>query len=213
MFPVGLKNNLLSISQLCDKGFKVTFEIYCYAIHLKDSNEVALIGKKHNIIYLIDIDHASSYIITFLRSMVVAYKSYSYSYGTFKESHVKRFSCLTTKTKISERQNCCACKKRKQVKSSFKSKNVISTSKPLELLHKDLVGPSKTKSLGGNYYALMIVDDYSKYSWTFFLTFKYEAFKAFKKFSKLNQNEKNLKISAKKWSWKRISKSIFWNSL
>ena len=49
----------------------------------------------------------------------------------------------------------------------------------------DLFGPSRTKSFGGNYYALVIVDDYSRYTWTFFLTLKSEAFKAFKKFAKV----------------------------
>ena len=58
----------------------------------------------------------------------------------------------------------------------------------------DLFGPSGIKSYGGNYYALVIVDDYSRFNWTFFLTLKSEAFKAFKKFAKLVQNEKDLKI-------------------
>jgi len=59
----------------------------------------------------------------------------------------------------------------------------------------DLFGPSRIKSYGGNYYALVIVDDYSRFTWTFFLTLKSEAFKAFKKFAKLVQNENNLKIT------------------
>ena len=88
----------------------------------------------------------------------------------------------------------CCMQKGKQVKSSFHSKKLISTSKPLELLHMDLFGPSRTKSFGGNYYALVIVDDYSRYTWTFFLTLKSEAFKACKKFTKVIQNEKDLKI-------------------
>ena len=98
------------------------------------------------------------------------------------------------KIKFEKDKLCDACQKGKQVKSSFHSKNIISTSKPLELLHMDLFGPSRTKSFGGNYYALVIVDDYSRYTWTFFLTLKSEAFKAFKKFAKAIQNEKDLKI-------------------
>ena len=58
----------------------------------------------------------------------------------------------------------------------------------------DLFGPSRIKSYRGNYYALFIVDDYSRFTWTFFLTLKSEAFEAFKKFAKLVQNEKYLKI-------------------
>ena len=98
------------------------------------------------------------------------------------------------KIKFEKDKICAACQKGKQVRSSFHSKNILSTSKPLELLHMDLFGPSRIKSYGGNYYALVIVDDYSRFTWTFFLTLKSEAFKAFKKFAKLVQNEKDLKI-------------------
>nr|KYP32679.1 hypothetical protein KK1_046570 [Cajanus cajan] len=58
------------------------------------------------------------------------------------------------------------------VKARFKSKNQISTSRPLQLIHMDLFGPSRTMSLGGNYYGLVIVDDYSRFTWLFFLQIK-----------------------------------------
>ena len=67
-----------------------------------------------------------------------------------------------------------ACQKGKQTRVSFKSKNVVSTSRPLELLHMDLFGPSRTTRIGGNYYGLVIVDDYSRFYWTFFLCSKDE---------------------------------------
>ena len=51
---------------------------------------------------------------------------------------------------------CDTCQKRKQTKSSFKPKNEISTNRPLQLLHMDLVGPARVKSLGGNLYILII---------------------------------------------------------
>jgi len=98
------------------------------------------------------------------------------------------------KIKFEKDKICAAYQKGKQVRSSFHSKNILSTSKPLELLHMDLFGSSRIKSYGGNYYALVIVDDYSRFTWTFFLTLQSEAFKAFKKFAKLVQNEKDLKI-------------------
>ena len=76
----------------------------------------------------------------------------------------------------------------------FQNKNVVSTSKPLELLHIDLFGPSRTTSLGENYYGLVIVDDYSRFTWTLFLKTKNEAFDAFHKLAKVIQNEKGLNI-------------------
>ncbi|MDD0534417.1 hypothetical protein PS000_23715, partial [Shigella sonnei] len=84
----------------------------------------------------------------------------------------------------------------KQVRASFKSKNVVSTSRPLQLLHMDLFGPSRTKSFGGNYFAFVIVDNYSRFTWTLFLTHKSEAFHVFKNFLKKVQNEKETTIAA-----------------
>ena len=79
-------------------------------------------------------------------------------------------------------------KKGNKIKHSFKLKNIVSTSKPLELLHMDLFGPSRTISLGRNYYAFVVVDDFSRYTWTLFLESKSEAFSAFKKLAKRLQN-------------------------
>ncbi|GJR14817.1 reverse transcriptase domain-containing protein [Tanacetum coccineum] len=82
-----------------------------------------------------------------------------------------------------------ACKTRKQAHTSHKSKNIVSTSRRLELLHMDLFGPSAVRSYGGNLYTLVIVDDYSRYTWTRFLKTKTEAFKQFEIFSKKIQNQ------------------------
>ena len=71
---------------------------------------------------------------------------------------------------------CDACKIGKQTHSSHKSKNMISTSKCLELLHMDLFGPSAIRSYGDNLYTLVIVDGYSRFTWTLFLKTKNEAF-------------------------------------
>jgi len=68
------------------------------------------------------------------------------------------------KLKFEKDHICEACKKGKQIKNSFKLKNIVSTSKPLELLHMDLFGPSRTMSLDGNHYALVIVDNFSRFT-------------------------------------------------
>ncbi|GKB97628.1 retrovirus-related pol polyprotein from transposon TNT 1-94 [Tanacetum coccineum] len=57
---------------------------------------------------------------------------------------------------------CDACKIGKQAHVSHKAKNIVSTTRCLELLHMDLFGPSTVRSYGGNRYTLVIVDDYSR---------------------------------------------------
>ena len=53
--------------------------------------------------------------------------------------------------------------------------NIIVTSRPLELLHVDLMGPTRTESLGGKRYIMVVVDDFSRYSWVEFIREKLEA--------------------------------------
>ena len=51
-------------------------------------------------------------------------------------------------------------------------KNIMTTRRPLELLHMDLFAPNTYKSLGGNSFGLVIVDDFSRFTWVFFLNDK-----------------------------------------
>ena len=83
----------------------------------------------------------------------------------------------------------------KQIKNSFKNKIFISTTRPLELLHTDLFGPSRTPSRGGKSYAYVIVDDFSKYTWVLFLSQNNKAFYEFSKFYTKLQNEKGFAIT------------------
>ena len=92
------------------------------------------------------------------------------------------------KLKFEKEHVCEACQWGKQTRKYFNLKNCVSTSKPLELLHMDLSGPSRTMSLGGNLYALVVVDDFSRYTWTLFLHTKKEAYPEFKKLARKLQN-------------------------
>ncbi|GKA67590.1 retrovirus-related pol polyprotein from transposon TNT 1-94 [Tanacetum coccineum] len=87
-----------------------------------------------------------------------------------------------------------ACKMGKQAHASHKAKNVVSTTRCLELLHMNLFGPSAVQSYGGNRYTLVIVDDYSRYTWTRFLKDKTEAFDQFEIFSRKIQNQLDCSI-------------------
>ncbi|GJR65261.1 retrovirus-related pol polyprotein from transposon TNT 1-94 [Tanacetum coccineum] len=62
-----------------------------------------------------------------------------------------------------------ACEKRKHHRASFKTKRSFSISKCLHLLHMDLFGPVKPKSISHNKLTLVIVDEYSRYTWVFCL--------------------------------------------
>jgi hypothetical protein len=65
-----------------------------------------------------------------------------------------------------------ACQAGKQVETTHLGKNVMTTSRPLELLHMDLFGPVAYLSIGGSKYGLVIVDDFLRFTWVFFCRIK-----------------------------------------
>jgi transposase InsO family protein len=69
------------------------------------------------------------------------------------------------------------------------SVNTVMTEHPGQLLHIDTIGPSRVRSMGGKWYVLVIVDDYSLYSWVFFLESKDEVFEHFWLFALRLNNE------------------------
>ena len=89
---------------------------------------------------------------------------------------------------------CVACQYGKHIKSSFKTKKCVSTSRPLELIHMDLFGSTQQVSIGEKRYVFVLVDDFSIFTWVLFLTNKSDAFNYFQKLVKKIQNEHNLKI-------------------
>nr|GEW35212.1 hypothetical protein [Tanacetum cinerariifolium] len=69
---------------------------------------------------------------------------------------------------------CSSCKLGKPKRKSFQTKSTPSSKRRLQLLHMDLCGPMRVASINEKKYVLVIVDDYSRYTWTHFLRFKDE---------------------------------------
>jgi len=167
LYVEGLKHSLLSISQLCDRGYQVTFRTNSCEIHLPNSKDVLLIGKRSNTIYLLDISSHSS-----LGCVLSKHEESWLWHNNFAHIHMNHLNKLVSnelvyglpKLKFEKEHVCEACQRGKQTRKSFSLKNCVSTSKPLELLHMDLFGPSRTMSLGGNLYGLVVVDDFSRYT-------------------------------------------------
>jgi transposase InsO family protein len=80
------------------------------------------------------------------------------------------------------------------VGASHHAKNIMTTIKLLKMLHMDLFDPIAYISINGNKYGLVIVDDYSRFTWVFFLHDKSEPQKVLKKFLKRVQNKFDDKV-------------------
>jgi hypothetical protein len=63
---------------------------------------------------------------------------------------------------------CAPCRHGKMIDASYSPDNTVMTEHPRQLLHMDTVGPSQVRSMGGKWYVLVIVDDYSRYSLVLF---------------------------------------------
>nr|GFA30643.1 hypothetical protein [Tanacetum cinerariifolium] len=79
------------------------------------------------------------------------------------------------KMKFKKDHLCSACKQGKIHQKHHKSKTAFASNKPHYLLHMDLCGSMRVQSINGKRYVLVVVDDYSRYTWVFFLHSKDKA--------------------------------------
>ncbi|GJS91548.1 ribonuclease H-like domain-containing protein [Tanacetum coccineum] len=90
---------------------------------------------------------------------------------------------------------CVACQKGKQHKASCKTKTVSSICKPLQLLHMDLFGQISIRSINKKSYCLVVTDDFSRFSWVFFLATKDETPEILKNFITSIENQIDHKVN------------------
>jgi transposase InsO family protein len=86
---------------------------------------------------------------------------------------------------------CAPCRHGKMVTASHLPLTSVMIERPCELFHMDLVGLARVCSVGGKCYVLVIVDDYSRYAWVFFLSNKGEKFGSVQDLILRLKNERN----------------------
>nr|GEV41966.1 putative ribonuclease H-like domain-containing protein [Tanacetum cinerariifolium] len=186
-FVKELKFNLFSVSQMYDKKNNVLFtDTKCIVLSLEfklpDENQVLLTVPRENNMYNVDLKNIiPSRDLTYLFAKATLDESNLWhrrlSYINFKTMNklVKGNLVRGLPTKVFENNHVCvACKKVKQHRASCKTKPVSSVSQPLQRLHIDLFGPTFVKSLNKKSYCLVVTDDYSRFTWVFFLATKDE---------------------------------------
>ena len=94
-----------------------------------------------------------------------------------------------------EKSICRSCQIGKQVKARYPSINEVKTSRPLELLHIDLMGPARVQSLGGMKFIFVVVDDFTRYTQVVLLKDKSEAANKMIHLCKKLQVQKNILIA------------------
>ena len=151
LYIKGLKANLLSITQICDVDFLVQFSKKGCVIINEEGIQVLEGNKTTDNCYGV----VSTPKISCKSAHVDMLELWHEKFGCANFKQVAKESKLEAVVGLSkfgkvEKTMCGTCKMGKQTKSNHLLKvNVISSSCCLELLHVDLIGPTRTKSLGG----------------------------------------------------------------
>ena len=190
LFVDGLKHNLLSISQICDKGNDVIFKRKGCEIRKENNGKLVAMGTR-------TLGNLYTLIENVEGSCLLGQEDESWLWHK-RLGHI----CFENLTKIASTKAvrdiphitkpsnsiCDSCQKGKQTRTSFKTKE-HHTRKPLELVHTDLCGPVRTQSMYGERYFMLCIDDYSRMTWVSFLKHKSKALEIFKAFKNQVENQ------------------------
>ncbi|GKE67264.1 integrase, catalytic region, zinc finger, CCHC-type containing protein, partial [Tanacetum coccineum] len=199
-----LGHNLFSVGQFCDGDLDVAFRSKtCYVRNLEGDD--LLTGDRESNLYTISISDMAASSPICLMSKATLTKSWLWhrrlshlNFDTINDLSRLDLVDGLLKFKYGKDHLCSAYERGKIKKVSHPPKLVSSNLSKLEMLHIDLCGPMRVASINGKKYILVIVDDYSCYTWVYFLHSKDETPEIIKKFitqAQLNYKAKVLFIS------------------
>ncbi|GJS89849.1 retrovirus-related pol polyprotein from transposon TNT 1-94 [Tanacetum coccineum] len=178
----GLNHNLFSVGQFCDADLEVAFwKSTCYIRDLKGND--LLTGSRGTDLWD---SHFSGKTLTSPNPICLMAKATSSQawlwYHRLSHLNFNTINLLSKnnimnglpKLKFVKDHLCSSCELGKAKRKSFHTKTTPSSKRRLQLLHMDLCGPMRVESINGKKYVLVIVDDYSRYTWTHFLRSKDE---------------------------------------
>ncbi|GJX12819.1 retrovirus-related pol polyprotein from transposon TNT 1-94 [Tanacetum coccineum] len=176
----GLGHNLFSVGQFCDSDLEIAFRKHsCF---VRDMNGVDLLkGSRSTNLYTISIDDMMKSSPVCLLSKASKIKSWLWhrrlnhlNFGTINDLARKDLVRGLPRLKFEKDHLCSACQLGKSKKYSHKPKSKNTNMEVLHTLHMDLCGPMRVQSINGKKYILVIVDDYSRFTWVKFLRSKDE---------------------------------------
>lgn len=195
----GLKNNLLSVGQLQEKGLRIIIENGgCEVWHKQERKLImhSTMSKNRMFIILAAVRKAKE--VEKEQCLQVMEKTNELWHRRYGHLNNKGLRCLAEKElvvgipKLSqeiEEVICDICMRGKQNREIIPKKSEWKSSRRLQLVHTDICGPITPISESGKRYIINFIDDYSRKCWTYFLTEKSEAFKTFKEFKAAAERE------------------------
>ncbi|GJT50011.1 retrovirus-related pol polyprotein from transposon TNT 1-94, partial [Tanacetum coccineum] len=176
----GLGHNLFSVRQFCDSDLEVAFRKHsCY---VRDTDGVELIkGSRGSNLYTISVEDMMKSSPICLLSKASKNKSWLWhrrlnhlNFGTINDLARKDLVRGLPRLKFEKDHLCSACQLGKSKKHTHTPKAENTNLEVLNTLHMDLCGPMQVQTINGKKYILVIVDDYSRFTWVKFLRSKDE---------------------------------------
>ncbi|GJS89745.1 retrovirus-related pol polyprotein from transposon TNT 1-94 [Tanacetum coccineum] len=176
----GLGHNLFSVGQFCDSDLEVAFRKHsCY---VRDTDGVELLkGSRGSNLYTISVEDMMKSSPICLLSKASKNKSWLWhrrlnhlNFGTINDLARKDLVRGLPRLKFEKDHLCSACQLGKSKKHTHKPKTENTNLEVLNTLHMDLCGPMRVQTINGKKYILVIVDDYSRFTWVKFLRSKDE---------------------------------------
>nr|GEX65116.1 hypothetical protein [Tanacetum cinerariifolium] len=180
-FVEGLGHNLFSVGQFCDSDLEVAFRRNaCFIRNLEGVD--LLKGDRSTNLYTINLHEMASTSPIYLMARASSTKSWLWhqrlshlNLDTINDLAKNDLILGLPKFKYHKEHLCPSCEQGKSNRASHPPKLVPNSRQRLHLLHMDLCGPMRISSINGKRYVLVIVDDYSRYTWVHFLRSKDEA--------------------------------------
>jgi transposase InsO family protein len=194
-----LDYNFLSVSQLCKMGYNCLFTDVGVTVFRRSDDSIAFKGVLDGQLYLFDFNDNKAELDTCLIAKTnmgwlwhrrLAHVGMKNLHKRLKGEHILGL----TNVHFEKDRICSACEAGKQVGVHQPHKNIMTTDMPLELLHMDLFGTIAYISIGRSKYCLVIVDDYSRFTWVSFLQETSQTQETLKRFLRRAQNEFGLRI-------------------
>ncbi|GJR02888.1 retrovirus-related pol polyprotein from transposon TNT 1-94 [Tanacetum coccineum] len=198
-FVNGLKYNLISMSQLCDAKYIVQFDDKQGTI-FNANKEIMLITPRRNDVYVLEISSLTPNGACFFAK---ALESVNWLwYKRLSHLNFKNINKLAKQNKVlglpsivySKDKPCSRCEQGKHKRALFKTKQNFSIRKCLHLLYMDLFRPTSPMSVDHEKYTLVIVDEYSRYTWVYFLRKKSHAAEMIMSFIRMVENQNDVKV-------------------
>ncbi|GKE77625.1 retrovirus-related pol polyprotein from transposon TNT 1-94, partial [Tanacetum coccineum] len=186
----GLGHDLFSVGQFCDSNLEVAFHQHtCFIRNLEGVD--LLTGSRGNNLYTLSLGYMMASSLICLLSKASKTKSWLWhrrmshlNFGAI--NHLARHGLVRDlpKLKFEKDHLCPACAMGKSKKKPHKPKSEDTNQEKLYLLHMDLCGPIRVTSINEKKYILVIVNDFSRFTWVKFLRSKDEALDFIIKFLK-----------------------------